>query len=185
MGPSFIQYAEQKMTTTLIRGGTVVNADLSERADVLIKDGKIIAVGLGLSGDTVIDAGGCYIMPGGIDPHTHMDMPFMGTTTADDSFHLAVTQWLPMIHDEMEIVVKTYSINTFKHFMAYKGALMVNDDELYNSFKRCAQLGALPLVHAENGDVVARKPNAPVHQANAIWKGLTQPKGVKRIEVTP
>ena len=61
MGPSFIQYAEQKMTTTLIRGGTVVNADLSERADVLIKDGKIIAVGLGLSGDTVIDAGGCYI----------------------------------------------------------------------------------------------------------------------------
>ena len=185
VGPSFIQYAEQKMTTTLIRGGTVVNADLSERADVLIKDGKIIAVGLGLSGDTVIDAGGCYIMPGGIDPHTHMDMPFMGTTTADDSFHLAVTQWLPMIHDEMEIVVKTYGINTFKHFMAYKGALMVNDDELYNSFKRCAQLGALPLVHAENGDVVARKPNAPVHQANAIWKGLTQPKGVKRIEVTP
>ena len=90
-----------------------------------------------------------------------------------------------MIHDEMEIVVKTYGINTFKHFMAYKGALMVNDDELYNSFKRCAQLGALPLVHAENGDVVARKPNAPVHQANAIWKGLTQPKGVKRIEVTP
>ena len=61
-----------------------------------------------------------------------------------------------MIHDEMETVVKTYGINTFKHFMAYKGALMVNDDEMYNSFKRCAELGALPLVHAENGDVVAR-----------------------------
>ncbi len=69
---------------------------------------------------------------------------------------MAVTQWSPQIHDEMETVVKTYGINTFKHFMAYKGALMVNDDELYNSFKRCAQLGALPLVHAENGDVVAR-----------------------------
>ncbi len=40
-----------------------------------------------------------------------------------------------MIHDEMETVVKTYGINTFKHFMAYKGALMVNDDELYNSFR--------------------------------------------------
>ena len=72
------------MPTTLIRGGTVVNADLSERVDVLIGDGKIIAVGSGLAGDTTIDAGGCYVMPGGIDPHTHMDMPFMGTSTADD-----------------------------------------------------------------------------------------------------
>jgi dihydropyrimidinase len=205
------------MTTTLIRGGTVVNADLSERADVLIKDGKIIAVGLGLTGDTVIDAGGCYVMPGGIDPHTHMDMPFMGTSTADDfesgtlaalsggttmtvdfclpapgesmlkayqawrhkgekaaadySFHMAVTQWSPMIHDEMETVVKTYGINTFKHFMAYKGALMVNDDEMYNSFKRCAQLGALPLVHAENGDVVARL------QQDLLARGVTGPEG--------
>jgi len=44
-------------------------------------------------------------------------------------------------------VVKTYGINTFKHFMAYKGALMVNDDELYHSFSRCAGLGAMPLVH--------------------------------------
>ncbi len=39
--------------------------------------------------------------------------------------------------------------------MAYKGALMVNDDEMFASFQRCAALGALPLVHAENGDVVA------------------------------
>src|SRR5664279_3628383 len=72
------------MTTTLIKGGTIVNHDLSERADVLLQDGKIIGVGLGLKGDAVIDATGCYVMPGGIDPHTHMDMPFMGTTTADD-----------------------------------------------------------------------------------------------------
>ena len=40
--------------------------------------------------------------------------------------------------------------------MAYKGALMVNDDEMFASFQRCAELGALPLVHAENGDVVAQ-----------------------------
>ena len=126
-------------------------------------------------------------MPGGIDPHTHMELMFMGNVSADDfewgtkaalsggttmivdfcipapgesmlaayqawrhksekaaadySFHMAVTQWSPQVHDEMETVVKTYGINTFKHFMAYKGALMVNDDELYNSFKRCAQLG--------------------------------------------
>ena len=205
------------MATTLIIGGTVVNADLSERADVLIEDGKIIAVGKNLKGDKTIDATGCYVMPGGIDPHTHMDMPFMGTTTADDfesgtiaalsggttmtvdfclpapgesllkayqawrhksekatadySFHMAITQWSPMIHDEMETVVKTYGINTFKHFMAYKGALMVNDDEMYNSFKRCAELGALPLVHAENGDVVARM------QADLLARGVTGPEG--------
>jgi dihydropyrimidinase len=203
--------------TTLIRGGTVVNHDHSVKADVLIDDGKIIAIGQNLTGTTVIDAGGCFVMPGGIDPHTHMDMPFMGTTTADDfesgtmaaisggttmtvdfclpapgesmlkayqawrhksekaaadySFHMAVTQWSPMIHDEMETVVKTYGINSFKHFMAYKGALMVNDDEMYNSFKRCAQLGALPLVHAENGDVVARM------QADLLARGVTGPEG--------
>jgi dihydropyrimidinase len=203
--------------STLIRGGTVVNHDHSAKADVLIEDGKIIAIGQNLSGDTVVDAGGCFIMPGGIDPHTHMDMPFMGTSTADDfesgtlaalsggttmtvdfclpapgesmlkayqawrhksekaaadySFHMAVTQWSPMIHDEMETVVKTYGINTFKHFMAYKGALMVNDDEMYNSFKRCAELGALPLVHAENGDVVARM------QADLVARGVTGPEG--------
>ena len=205
------------MTTTLIKGGTVVNHDLSEKADVLIEGGKIIAVGLGFKSDTVVDATGCYVMPGGIDPHTHMDMPFMGTNTADDfesgtaaalsggttmtvdfclpspgesllaayqawrhksekavadySFHMAITQWSPMIHDEMETVVKTYGINTFKHFMAYKGALMVNDDELYNSFKRCAELGALPLVHAENGDVVERL------QADLLARGVTGPEG--------
>ena len=71
----------------------------------------------------------------------------------------------------MEIVVKTYGINTFKHFMAYKGALMVNDDELYNSFARCAHLGAMPLVHAENGDVVARMQEA------LLARGVTGPEG--------
>jgi dihydropyrimidinase len=72
----------------------------------------------------------------------------------DYGFHMAVTSWNKQVFDEMETVVKTYGINTFKHFMAYKGALMVNDDELYNSFLRCAGLGAMPLVHAENGDVI-------------------------------
>src|SRR5258708_4587690 len=156
-------------------------------------------------------------MPGGIDPHTHLEMPFMGTVTSDDfewgtkaaltggttmvvdfcipdpgqsmlaayqdwrrksekaasdyGFHMAVTSWSKQVFDEMEIVVKTYGINTFKHFMAYKGALMVNDDELYNSFARCAHLGALPLVHAENGDVVARMQEA------LLDRGITGPEG--------
>ena len=73
--------------TVLIKGGTVVNADQSRRADVLCQDGLITAVGDGLdapSNATVIDAGGQYVMPGGIDPHTHMQLPFMGTVASED-----------------------------------------------------------------------------------------------------
>ncbi|MHB2166346.1 dihydropyrimidinase [Alsobacter sp. R-9] len=204
----------------LIRGGTVVNHDTSRRADVLVEDGRIVAVAEKLdipAGAEVIDAGGCYVMPGGIDPHTHCELMFMGTVSADDfewatkaaisggttmivdfcipgpgqsmlaayqdwrqraekaaadySFHMAVTSWTKQIHDEMETVVKTYGINTFKHFMAYKGALMVNDDEMHQSFSRCAALGAMPLVHAENGDVVARL------QEHYMSTGVTGPEG--------
>jgi dihydropyrimidinase len=204
----------------LIRGGTVVNHDHSRRADVLIEGGRIVAVGEKLEAPgkaEIIDAGGLYVMPGGIDPHTHMELMFMGTVSADDfewgtkaalsggttmivdfcipapkqsmlaayqdwrrkaekaasdySFHMAVTWWDKPVFDEMETVVKTYGINTFKHFMAYKGALMVNDDELYHSFSRCAGLGAMPLVHAENGDVVFRM------QADLLAQGVTGPEG--------
>jgi len=73
--------------TTLIRGGTVVNHDHSQRADVLIDGGTIIAIGPKLeapAGAGIVDAGGCYVMPGGIDPHTHMELMFMGTVSADD-----------------------------------------------------------------------------------------------------
>ncbi|KQT85997.1 dihydropyrimidinase [Aurantimonas sp. Leaf443] len=186
--------------TIVIKGGTVVTADLTYRADVLIDGGSIVAVGPDLSGDEVVDASGAYVMPGGIDPHTHMEMPFMGTFSADDfdtgtaaalaggttmtvdfclpdpgqslldalqvwhqkagkaradySFHMAITWWGRQVFEEMPQVV-SQGINSFKHFMAYKGALMVNDDEMFASFQRCAEIGALPLVHAENGDVVA------------------------------
>ena len=72
------------MGSTVIRGGTVVTADLTYKADVLVEDGRIAAISAGLSGDRVLDASGCYVMPGGIDPHTHLEMPFMGTYSADD-----------------------------------------------------------------------------------------------------
>ena len=74
----------------------------------------------------------------------------------DYSYHMAITWWSEQVFNEMETVVREKGINTFKHFMAYKGALMVDDDEMYASFQRCAELGAMPLVHAENGDVVAQ-----------------------------
>ena len=73
----------------IIRGGTVVNAGGESRADVLIADGKIVDVGLDLdapAGAREIDAGGAYVMPGGIDPHTHMELPFMGTVASEDFF---------------------------------------------------------------------------------------------------
>ena len=56
----------------LIRNGTVVTADLTYKADVLVENGKIAQIGPGLTGDEVLDASGCYVMPGGIDPHTHL-----------------------------------------------------------------------------------------------------------------
>src|SRR6476620_7369085 len=188
--------------TTVIKNGTIVTADLTYKADVKIDGGKIVEIGQNLSGNEVLDATGCYIMPGGIDPHTHLAMPCMGTYSSDDfesgtraalsggttmvvafalpspgqsllealtmwdkpstrancdySFHMAVTWWSEQVFKEMETIVRDKGINTFKHFMAYKGALMVDDDEMFASFQRCAELGALPLVHAENGDVVAQ-----------------------------
>jgi len=186
--------------TTVIRNGTIVTADLTQKADVLIEGGRIAAIGQGLTGGEVIDASGCYVMPGGIDPHTHLEMPFMGTYSSDDfesgtraalaggttmvidfalpapdqglldalkiwdnktarahcdySFHMAVTAWNERVFDEMPTVVGR-GITSFKHFMAYKGALMVNDDEMFASFRRVGELGGIAMVHAENGDVVA------------------------------
>ena len=202
--------------STVIKGGTIVTADLTYEADVLIENGKIVEIGPDLTGDETLDAAGCYIMPGGIDPHTHLEMPFMGTYSSDDfesgtraalsggttmvvdfalpspgqglldaiqmwdnkstrancdySFHMAITWWGEQVFDEMKAVTER-GINTFKHFMAYKGALMVNDDEMFASFRRCAELGALPLVHAENGDVVADL------QAKYMAEGNDGPEG--------
>ncbi len=191
------------MSTLFIRGGTVVNADRAFKADVITQDGKIIAVGENLTapaGATTVDAGGQYVMPGGIDPHTHMQLPFMGTTTMDDfytgtaaglaggtttiidfvipdpqenildaykkwrgwaeksasdySFHVAITWWSEQVRQDMGTLVQQEGINSFKHFMAYKNAIMCDDETLVNSFKRSLELGAMPTVHAENGELV-------------------------------
>jgi dihydropyrimidinase len=206
--------------TVLIKGGTVVNADRSVRADVLCENGLITAVGEGIDapkGATVIDAGGQYVMPGGIDPHTHMQLPFMGTVTSENfetgtaaglaggttmiidfvipgpqqdvmeayhqwsewaeksvsdySFHVAITWWDDSVHKAMGTLVNEHGVNSFKHFMAYKGAIMADDEILVNSFTRAIELGAIVTVHAENGELVFRL------QKELFEKGITGPEG--------
>jgi dihydropyrimidinase len=75
------------MRTTRIQGGTVVTASEQFAADVYIRDGVIVGLGLGLelAADEVIDATGCLILPGGVDPHVHLDFPSLGTRTIDDT----------------------------------------------------------------------------------------------------
>ena len=72
---------------TLIQGGTVVTASDTFTSDVGLAGGRIAAIGAALpreSAKQVLDARGLYVLPGGIDVHTHLDMPFGGTTSADD-----------------------------------------------------------------------------------------------------
>jgi dihydropyrimidinase len=208
------------MKPLLIRGGTVVNADREFRADVLCEGGKITAVGASLNapaGVELLDASGRYVIPGGIDPHTHMQLPFMGTTTRDDfysgtaaamaggtttiidfvipdpqqplmdayrtwrgwaekaagdySFHVAVTWWGDSVHRDMGTLVTEEGVNSFKHFMAYKNAIMCDDETLVNSFKRALELGAMPTVHAENGELVY------LLQQEVMKMGITGPEG--------
>ncbi|XP_073283802.1 dihydropyrimidinase isoform X2 [Primulina huaijiensis] len=203
----------------LITGGTVVNAHHQEVADVYVEDGIIVAVQSNIKvgdGVKIIDATGKYVMPGGIDPHTHLAMEFMGTETIDDyfsgqaaalaggttmhidfvipvngsllagfdayvkkaerscmdyGFHMAITKWDNSVSREMELIVKDKGINSFKFFMAYKGSLMINDELLLEGFKKCKSLGALAMVHAENGDAVFEG------QKRMLELGITGPEG--------
>ncbi len=203
-----------------IRGGTIVTADTTTRADILCANGTIAAIGPDLdlpAGTEIVDAGGMLVIPGGIDPHTHMELPFMGTTASEDfftgtaaglaggttmiidfvipgpqdsplqayktwrgwaekaaadySFHVAITSWSERVRAEMGILTAEHGVNSFKHFMAYKGAIMVDDAVLLNSFSRALELGAICTVHAENGEAVAHL------QAKLLAEGVTGPQG--------
>lgn len=188
----------------LIKNGEIVTAADRFIADVYCVGGRVVAIGENLekrsAKDEVLDASGQFVLPGFIDPHVHMELPFMGTVSADDFFsgpasgvaggttcfidfcipargqslleglriwqersakspvdhtyHMAITGWSDTTADEMRAVVQDHGITSFKVFMAYKGAIMVDDGELYQVMKQAAKLGAVVNVHAENGDAV-------------------------------
>ncbi|XP_052213261.1 dihydropyrimidinase-like isoform X4 [Dreissena polymorpha] len=204
----------------LIKGGKIVNDDQSIHADIYIEDGVIKQIGNNLvipGGARTIEAQGKLIIPGGIDTHTHMQLPFMGTFAVDDFYsgtkaalaggttmimdfvldqkgvplldaydkwrnwadskvccdyalHVAVTHWSDSVAKEMEVLTKERGVNSFKMFLAYKDVFMLDDSDLYSSFKRCKELGALAMVHAENGHLIAQK------SKEMIELGITGPE---------
>src|SRR3954452_10773677 len=200
----------------LIRGGRVVTATDSFDADVLIDGESVVAVGKGLSGDEEIDASGSLVMPGLVDNHPHLSMPFGGTWSCEDyntgtasaaaggttaivdfviqyvggsladareewhgradgsahidyGFHMAITDARPEVIAEMEQCVQE-GITSFKVFMAYKGALMVDDEQFLAVLEQTGRTGGLVMVHCENGDAVVR------YQKEALEAGNTDPK---------
>ncbi|MBI4237401.1 MAG: dihydropyrimidinase [Deltaproteobacteria bacterium] len=191
------------MNTLLIKNGTVVTVGATQVADVFIAGETVQAVGRDLSytADRTIDATGCYVVPGGIDPHVHMQIPFMGTHSSDNfetgtlaalhggtttiidfaiqtqgdtltntwnqwyewanghavgdySFHLAVTDFNDKTCAELPDLIEKRGVTSFKTFMAYKGALMIDDRQMVALMHELKRLGGLLTVHAEHGDMI-------------------------------
>ncbi|OQM45444.1 dihydropyrimidinase [Anoxybacillus sp. UARK-01] len=210
----------------LIKNGTIVTAADVYHADVLIEDGKIAAIGEHVSPHDaeIIDAKGCYVFPGGIDPHTHLDMPFGGTVTKDDfqsgtiaaafggtttvidfcltnkgeplakaietwhnkakgkavidyGFHLMISEINDDVLSELPKVIEEEGITSFKVFMAYKNVFQADDGTLYRTLSAAKQLGALVMVHAENGDVIDYLTKQALAEGHTepIYHALTRP----------
>ena len=204
--------------SVLIKGGRVITAADDYVADVFVEDERISLIGesLDVDADRVIDASGKYVLPGMVDPHTHLDMPFGGTVTIDDvesgqtsaafggttchvdfviqahgqtfgdaldtwkakadgkqvidmGYHMAVTDLNEGGTLEELASLPDQGVTSYKLFMAYKGALMVDDETLFRAMEVASKSGALVMVHAENGDVV------DVLVREALAAGNTEP----------
>ena len=189
--------------SVLIKNGRVVTATDDYTADIFIEGEIIVAIGknLGMKADQEIDARGKLVMPGGIDPHVHLDMPFMGTYSSDNyetgtraalyggttmvidfilqkqgnslrsaldewngrangnavgdySFHMAVTDFNDQTKKEIKGMIEEEGITSFKTFMAYKGALMIDDRQMIGLMDEVKRNGGLINVHATNGDMI-------------------------------
>ncbi|XP_067000746.2 dihydropyrimidinase [Anabrus simplex] len=173
------------------------------KKDIYIENGVIAKIGddIPIAKNTlVVDAEYNYILPGGVDPNTHMEMEMMGEVTADDfftgtraalaggtttiidfaipakgeslistyeryrkmaakaccdyGFHVGVTWWSDKVAGEMDELCKRRGVNSFKTFMAFKDIWQLSDAELTSVFKQCRKLGAIALIHAEDGDFI-------------------------------
>ncbi len=187
----------------LIKNGHVATASEDYLADVYIEGEQIAAIGKNLpyTADKVIDASGKIVIPGGIDPHVHLDMPFMGTFSSDDyetgtraalfggttmvidfilqkqgdslynalrtwqqksagkavgdySYHMAVTDFNERTAAEVVQMIEKEGITSFKTFMAYKGALMIDDGQMVQLMQVVRKNGGMVTVHATNGDMI-------------------------------
>jgi dihydropyrimidinase len=205
--------------SVLIKGGRVVTAADDYVGDVFVDGERISLIGesLDVPADKTIDATGKYVLPGCIDPHTHLDMPFGGTTTIDDvesgqtsaafggttchvdfviqprgtsfgdaleewrgkangrqvidmSYHMAVTDLKEGGSLEELASLPDQGVTSYKLFMAYKGALQVDDETLFRTMEVAAETGALVMVHAENGDAI------DVLVKKALAAGHTEPR---------
>ena len=207
------------MKSLLIRNGTIVTASDHYRGDLLIQGEKVVTIGQKLDepADQIIDAAGCYLFPGGIDAHTHMELPFMGTHSSDSfasgtlaglhggttsivdfaiqtqgdsleaaimawhdkadghavgdyAFHCAVTDFNENTRKEIPRVIHEHGINSFKTFMAYKGALMIDDRQMFELMKELVVHGGIITSHCENGDMID-------HQVQTfLAAGKTEPR---------
>jgi dihydropyrimidinase len=214
------------MSSVLIKGGRVITAADDYVGDVFVENERISLIGesLDVDADKVIEAAGKYVLPGGIDPHTHLDMPFGGTVTIDDvesgqtaaafggttchvdfviqpqgaTFAAALDEWRAKANGKQVIDMGYHmaitdlkeggsleelaslpdqGVTSYKLFMAYKGALMVDDETLFRSMQVAADSGALVMVHAENGDaidVLVKEALADGH-TEPHWHALTRP----------
>src|SRR5881398_2128577 len=205
--------------SVLIKDGRIVTAADDYVADIYVEDETVTLIGESLDqpADKVVDATGKYVLPGCVDPHTHLDMPFGGTTTIDDvesgqtaaafggttthvdfiiqppgstfaeaieewrakangkqvidmGYHMAVTDLREGGTHEELASLPDQGITSYKLFMAYKGALMVDDETLFKTMQVAANTGALVMVHAENGDAI------DVLVSEALAAGQTEPK---------
>lgn len=190
------------MNSLLIKNGTVVTASDVFTADVYIEGEKVHTIGKDLKhpADRVMDAQGCYLFPGGVDAHTHMELPFMGTHSSDTfesgtlaglhggtttiidfamqtrgdslqsalnqwhekaggkavgdyAFHVAVTDFNEPTRKEIRGLIEKQGVTSFKTFMAYKGALMIDDRQIIGLLDEVAKYGGMVTTHAENGDL--------------------------------
>ena len=194
--------------SVLIKGGRIVTAADDFVGDIYVEDETITLIGADLDhpADKTVDATGKYVLPGALDPHTHLDMPFGGTTThvdfiiqpqgatfaqaleewrakangvqvIDMGYHMAVTDLNEGGTLEELATLPDEGITSYKLFMAYKGALMVDDETLFRTMEVAAETGALVMVHAENGDVidVLVKQALEAGHTEPLYHALTRP----------